>query len=122
MFRQYFFSALFLLFICSCQNSLKGYLKHDSKAEKLSDDCNTIDPRVSVEANIINERYSFQKCLDSSGSYEYSVGNKDDTLTIRFRPTSGATALYRVIIEVQTEPKYSYVNIDGNVFRVNISR
>lgn len=121
MFRQVFIAVCLLMFI-SCQTSLKGYLNHDSTTEKLSGDCSEINPQVNVEATILNERYSFQKCLDSMGSYNYSATNKDDTFTIRFREISGATALYKAIIEVQTEPKYSYVNLYGNVFRVNISR
>ena len=117
-----FLIILLLLFIYSCQTSVKGYLKHDAKVEKLSGNCDNLIDGVQVEANIIGERYEFQKCLNASGNYHYTVVNENDTLKVFFKPPTGTTALYKVVLDVQTEPAYKYVSIDGSTFTVTISR
>jgi hypothetical protein len=118
----FFFNLLFVFGLLSCQMAKQNYLKHDMKAEKIADNCGGTDPAVKIEVNTIGERYEFEKCLEASGEYHYDAENKNDTLKIHWRPASGKTALYKVTLDINTEPAYHYVNMDGSIMAVNITR
>lgn len=122
MISKFLIGWYLLLLGYGCQNSIHGYLKQDAKVEKLPGNCDNLNEEVKMEADIIGERYEFQKCLEASGNYHYTVVNANDTLKVFFRRPAGATALYNITLNIQTEPAYKYVSIDGSTFRVNISR
>ena len=116
-----FVASLFCL-LTSCDFKSKPYLKHDMEFEKIAGDCLQNDEAVSIDANIIGERYVFNECLDASFKGEYSVERKGDTVEVKLGKPSGVQSLFKITLDINTRPAYRYLTINGNTIGVNVTR
>jgi hypothetical protein len=118
--RKICFDFIFLALIgaFSCDTKSKPYLNHSiEKPEKIADDCSGYDPKINMVSNIIGERYEFQKCLHGNYEGEYKIARKADTVDVSF-PGGPPAALYKIVLNIDTYPRYNYLTIDGNTVRI----
>ena len=107
------------ILMIACTSETKPYFKHSlHKYEKLNDGCANMDPKFSMVSNIIGERYTFQKCLPASYKGSYLAERKGDSVIIAFEKQDGPTALFNIILDINTQPRYNYLTIDGNTFQI----
>ena len=112
---------LLLLFIVasSCTSAEGPYFKHELHAyEKLGDNCAAYDPKFSMVSNIIGERYEFQKCLPAGYKGSYEAQRRGDTVVINFPRAKGSSELYKIILDINTHPRYKSLVIDGESFTI----
>ena len=112
---------LLLLFIVasSCTSAEGPYFKHELHAyEKLGDNCAAYDPKFSMVSNIIGERYEFQKCLPAGYKGSYEAQRSGDTVVINFPRAAGSSELYKIILDINTHPRYKSLVIDGESFTI----
>ena len=116
---KYIIVVFACILIIACTSETKPYFKHSlHKYEKLGDGCANMDPKFSMVSNIIGERYTFQKCLPASYKGSYLAERKGDSVIIAFEKQDGPTALFNIILDINTQPRYSYLTIDGNTFQI----
>ncbi|HMU47082.1 MAG TPA: hypothetical protein PKC72_11990 [Chitinophagaceae bacterium] len=109
-------AVLFFLMI-SCKT--KPFLKHKIEFEKLSDNCDAIDKSFGMNSNINGERYEFQECLDADFSKEkFSSVRQGDTVVLKFERSASPQVLYKIIVDIDSYPRYSFVTIDGETFTI----
>jgi hypothetical protein len=113
---------LVLVLFASCDLKSKPYLKHDIEYEKVGADCSQDDDNVSVDANIIGERYVFTECLNSSFKGECVVERKGDTVEVKLGEPSTAKSLFKITLDINTRPAYHFLTINGNTIGVNVAR
>ena len=90
----------------------KEYFKHDLDFEKIGE-CKDINSKVNIVANTIGERYELQECLDAAYDGKYTAERKGDTVFVQLNaPAGGSTSLYKIIIDINTRPGYSYLSIN----------
>ena len=77
-----------------------------------------MDPKFSMVSNIIGERYTFQKCLPVDFKGSYLAERKGDSVIVAFEKQDGPTALFNIILDINTRPRYNYLTIDGNTFQI----
>jgi len=108
-----------LLFFAALSCKTKPYLKHELAFQKISDSCNTMDKSLSMNSNIMGERIEFQECLDIDFSKEqfHSIRN-EDTVILQFKRNKTGQALYKIVVDIDSYPKYSFITIDGETFPV----
>lgn len=117
------FYNIFFVVTCmllnACSSETKPYFKHSlHKYEKIEEGCANLDAKFSMVSNIIGERYTFQKCLPASYKGSYLAERKGDSIIIAFEKQDGATALFNMILDINTYPRYNYLTIDGNTFQI----
>lgn len=115
---KYIVVATILFFsISSCKT--KPFLKHKIQFEKLNDSCDAIDKSFGMNSNINGERYEFQECLDADFSKEkFSSIRQGDTIVLKFERSSSPQTLYKIIVDIDSYPRYSFVTIDGETFTI----
>jgi hypothetical protein len=114
-----YFLFLVLTFVSSCTSEEGPYLKHELHAyEKLGENCAAYDPKFSMVSNIIGERYEFQKCLPVDYKGSYQAERKGDSVVINFPKSTGTSALYKIILDINTHPRYKSLVIDGESFTI----
>src|SRR5688572_29741694 len=107
------------MLVIACSSETKPYFKHSlHKYEKIEEGCANLDPKFSMVSNIIGERYTFQKCLPASYKGSYLAERKGDSVIIAFEKQDGPTALFNIILDINTQPRYNYLTIDGNTFQI----
>ena len=116
---KYIIVVFACILMIACNSETKPYFKHSlHKYEKLWDGCANMDPKFSMVSNIIGERYTFQKCLPASYKGSYLAERKGDSVIIAFEKQDGPTALFKITLDINTQPRYSYLTIDGNTFQI----
>ena len=116
---KYIIVVFACILMIACTSETKPYFKHSlHKYEKLNDGCANMDPKFSMVSNIIGERYTFQKCLPASYKGSYLAERKGDSVIIAFEKQDGPTALFNIILDINTQPRYNYLTIDGNTFQI----
>lgn len=117
LFALYFITVLF--FACDPD---KEYFKHDLDYEKIGE-CRDITSKVNIVANTIGERYEFQECLASGYDGSYTAERKGDTVVVRLNTsTGGASSLFKIMLDINTKPGYTYLSINGSTMQVNVKR
>ncbi|MGZ5190442.1 MAG: hypothetical protein ACXWCZ_05445 [Flavisolibacter sp.] len=107
------------IIIIACTSDTKPYFKHSlHKYEKIEDGCANMDPKFSMVSNIIGERYTFQRCLPASFKGSYLAERKGDSVIVTFEKQDGPTALFNIVLDINTQPRYNYLTIDGNTFQI----
>ena len=107
------------MLVFGCTSETKPYFKHSlQKYEKIEEGCANLDPKFSMVSNIIGERYTFQKCLPADFKGSYLAERKGDSVIVAFEKQDGPTALFNIIIDINTQPRYNYLTIDGNTFQI----
>ena len=101
----------------SCES--KPFLKHKLKFEKVKDDCSGMDMSFHMNSNLNGERYEFQRCLDADFSAEkFQSLRQGDTVVLKFERKNKDQALYKIIVDIDTYPRYNFLTIDGNTFPI----
>ncbi|HEY9362630.1 MAG TPA: hypothetical protein VIQ00_05180 [Chitinophagaceae bacterium] len=110
------FSMIF--FLGSCAN--KEFLHHELKVEKLEGDCATMDPGFKMNSNLNGERYEFERCLPVDFTDEQlKVERRGDSVVLNFpKAVAGNQLKYKIIIDIDTWPRYNFLTIDDNTFQI----
>jgi len=115
-------SSLIFLIILSCVScKTNPFLKHELEYKKISDACAGKDPVVRMNSNLNGERYEFQECLDDDfDGKNISVDRKGDTVVVSFSKgqKKKAKALFNIILDVDSYPRYNYMTISDNTFPI----
>ena len=103
----------------SCDVSTKPYLQHELKFTKLSDHCAARSDKFEMNSNTNGERYVFQQCLDPDfDKSTLGVERKGDTVVVQFNRSNPAQALYEIILDIDSYPRYSFLTIGDNTFTI----
>jgi len=110
--------CLVLLFACE----RKPFVEHKVTMENAGS-CAAIQGYFRLESNFGGERFSFQKCLPARITKEDVISSRHgDTVVVSFKQSNpGATALFNVTLDIDSYPKYHFVEIDGEVYSIGQS-
>lgn len=104
--------------IAGCKT--KPFLKHDLKFEKVADNCDKMDASFKMNSNLNGERYEFQRCLDADFQKEkFTSVRQGDTVVLKFERKNPKQALYNIIVDVDSYPRYNFLTIDDNTFPIS---
>jgi len=120
MFKQYLLLVGLCFLFAGCDNRTE-YLKHDIDLEKLGP-CINHSEAISVEANTIGERFVFEQCLNDSKNNQSAVERSNDTVFVKFAGSESPNTLYKVTLDINTQPEYHFLSIDGKVVAINVKR
>lgn len=115
---------IFLLLITVTACDRKPFVEHKLKFEKISEDCKNQKPDFQMISNFGGERYVFEKCLpDNFKDEQVTSTRKGDTVVVQFSKTGGNTnVLYKLTLDIDSYPKYSFVTIDDETFVIGASK
>ena len=119
---MYYIIPLAAFVLLACDFKSKPYLKHDLAFEKMAGDCYGQTSSVSVNANVIGERFVFQECLDASFDGAYTVERKGDTVEVRIGKRPVVQSLYKITLDINTRPAYKFLTINGQTMAITIPR
>jgi len=120
MVKRFLFLSGFVFALVSCDNRTE-YLKHDIELEKMGP-CTEINDAVNIEANTIGERFVFEHCLNENDKEKSSVDRSHDTVFVKFVKSGNPDVRYKVTLDINTQPEYHFLSIDGHVFSINVKR
>ncbi|HEY2721677.1 MAG TPA: hypothetical protein VGI82_08130 [Chitinophagaceae bacterium] len=101
----------------------KPFVNHKLKFERISGNCQNLQPYFRVVSNIAGERYEFQKCLDVGFSKDMmKVSRQGDTVLVQFAKSVQQTALFKITLDIDSYPRYSFLTVDGDTFIITSSR
>lgn len=111
-------SSLFIFLLVGCAN--KPFLHHKLKFEKTGGDCASMNSGFKMNSNLNGERYEFERCLPAGFNEEnLKVDRRGDTVVIDFPGVvAGNQAVYKIIIDIDTWPRYNFLTIDDNTFPI----
>lgn len=110
------FFILSIVLFASCET--KPYLKHSVSLEKIANDCSAGED-MNMNSNTNGDRYEITKCLSASyDKSKISILRQGDTVVIHFNDNPGNTNMFKVTIDIDTYPKYNFLDVEGNVFPV----
>ena len=109
---------LLLVSICFCCNR-KPFVTAKFKLEKISADCNNQQTYFKMVSGFAGERYEFERCLDVNYTdKDARVSRQGDTVVILLAKPSKEKSLFKLIVDVDSYPKYNFVTVDGETFQV----
>ena len=109
--------AIVIVVIAGCKT--KPFLKHDLKFEKVADNCDEMNPSFKMNSNLNGERYEFQRCLDADFQKEQLTSiRQGDTVILKFERKNAKQALYNIIVDVDSYPRYNFLTIENNTFTI----
>jgi hypothetical protein len=109
--------AIVTAVIAGCKT--KPFLKHDLKFEKIADNCAQMNASFKMNSNLNGERYEFQRCLDADFEKEkFTSARQGDTVVLKFERKNPTQALYNIIVDVDSYPRYNFLTIDDNTFQI----
>ena len=115
------FIFLLMMVIVACNR--KAFVEHKLKFEKVSDNCENLQPSFRVESNIAGERYEFEKCLDANFAKDMmKVSRQGDTVLIQFPKTPAHAVLYKITLDIDSYPRYNFITVDDDTFIVTSSK
>ena len=113
------YPALIFLLVCLISCKTEPFLKHSMKFEKVSEDCSGISNKFKMNSNLNGERYEFQLCLDSDFQKgQLTSIRQGDTVVLKFERKNAKQALYDIIVDVDSYPRYNFLTIDDNTFLI----
>ena len=114
---RYLSFILIVSIFVSCKT--KPFTKHSMKFEKVSENCSGIDQKIKMNSNLNGERLEFQACLDADfQKAQLTSFRQGDTVVLKFDRTKSQQALYNIILDVDSYPRYYFLSIDGNTFPI----
>lgn len=106
------------LFVMTACNR-KSFVDHKLKFEKISDNCENLKPSFRMVSNIAGERYEFEKCLEASFSKDQmKVSRQGDTVLVQFQKSAQQKVLYKIILDIDSYPRYNFITVDEETFNV----
>ena len=110
---------IFLVMIMVIACNRKPFIDHKLKFEKISDNCENLKPSFRMVSNIAGERYEFEKCLESSFSKDQmKVSRQGDTVLVQFQKSAQQKVLYKIILDIDSYPRYNFITVDEETFNV----
>src|SRR6266404_3251401 len=104
---------LFAIFACN----RKPFVDHKLKFEKISDNCQNLQPSFRMVSNVAGERYEFEKCLGANFTKEMmNVSRQGDTVLVQFPKPERQAVLYKITLDIDSYPKYNFITVDGETF------
>ena len=89
-----------------------------SPTEAFGDDW-LLSPLSKMNSNLNGERLEFQACLDADfQKAQLTSFRQGDTVVLKFDRTKSQQALYNIILDVDSYPRYYFLSIDGNTFPI----
>ena len=109
------FLSMIALFACN----RKPFVDHKLKFEKISDNCQNLQPSFRMVSNVAGERYEFEKCLGANFTKEMiNVSRQGDTVLVQFPKAERQAVLYKMTLDIDSYPKYNFITVDGETFNV----
>ena len=109
--------AMIVILIAGCKT--KPFLKHDLKFEKIAVNCDQMNASFKMNSNLNGERYEFQRCLDADfQKEEFTSVRQGDTVILKFERKNSKQALYNIIVDIDSYPRYNFLTIDDNTFSI----
>ncbi len=111
---RYLFFIFILFFYLSCKT--KPYLNKTITLEKVGATCVNGDETIKMNSNINGERYEIYKCLDEDFKKNaITISRSGDTVNIIFDNQAKNKAFFKATIDIDTYPRYNFININGAV-------
>jgi hypothetical protein len=116
-------ASIFLLMIAVIGCNRKPFVDHKLKFEKISDNCENLKPSFRMVSNIGGERFEFEKCLAVNFSKDQmNVSRQGDTVLVQFQRPGAQKVLYKITLDVDSYPRYSFITVDDETFIVTTSK
>jgi len=113
-------TIIFLLLLWigfSCNR--KPFVTAKFKLEKISADCKSQQTYFKMVSGFAGERYEFERCLDVHFTdKDPRVSRHGDTVEILLAKPSREKSLFKLVVDVDSYPKYNFVTVDGETFQV----
>jgi hypothetical protein len=114
---------MFFLLMTTVACNPKPFVDHKLKFEKISDNCENLKPSFRIVSNVAGERYEFEKCLDANFTKDMvNVSRQGDTVLVQFHKTDTQFVLYKIILDIDSYPKYNFITVDDETFIVTSSK
>lgn len=111
-----------VVIICFCLVSCSDtgpYLKHELEFKKLGDDCSGQSAQMNMNSNTNGERYEFEECLDADfNEGKMQVERKGDTVVVKFSRTNPRQSLYKMVLDINTYPRYNFLKLGDNTLHI----
>jgi len=108
---------LTLSLVTACKT--KPYLEHKANIKIVANKCEGMDETVKMNSNINGERYEFYKCLNANfDESSLFIERRGDTISVKITTMPDNRALFKIILDIDTYPRYNFLEIDGNVMPV----
>ena len=108
-----FITAIF----SSCGDS--AFINHKLEFVKTGE-CTTGDKMINMLSNVAGERYEFESCLDAGfDGKNYAVERKGDSIVVSFPRTDAAKAAFKITLDIDANPVYHHIVIDGKEILVS---
>jgi len=113
-------ATIFLLLffvLAGCRN--EPFVEHEIKMEKLSADCNKLNPYFRMVSNFGGERFEFERCLAIDyNKQDAKVSRQGDTVVVQLSTPASQKGLFKITLDIDSYPRYNFITIDGETFRV----
>src|SRR6266576_1912317 len=117
--RVILYLSIFTLIACN----RKPFVDHKLKFEKISDNCENLKPSFRMVSNVAGERYEFERCLGANFTKDMlNVSRQGDTVLVRFPKPATQKVLYKITLDIDSYPRYSFITVDDETFIVATSR
>ncbi len=101
---------------CFLACKTKPYLNKKISVSRIAAVCNDGDGDIKMNSNTNGERFEIYKCLDEDFSEnKIGVNRNGDTVNIQFENQFKNKAFFKVTVDIDAYPRYSFINIDGTV-------
>jgi hypothetical protein len=114
---------IFLLMSAMLCCNRKPFVDHKMKFEKISDNCENMKPSFRMVSNFAGERFEFEKCLATDFSKDQiNVSRQGDTVLVQFQKPAAQKVLYKITLDIDSYPRYSFITVDDETFIVTTSK
>lgn len=101
----------------------KPFVNHKLKLEKISDNCENLKPSFRMVSNVVGERFEFEKCLVANFTNDMlNVSRQGDTVLVQFPKATAQKTLFKITLDIDSYPRYTYITVDGETFIVATSQ
>lgn len=119
--KPVFLFVLAILLLVACDR--KPFVEQKMKFDKISDGCSTTPQAFKMTSNFGGERYEFDRCLPADFVKEQmTVTRQGDTVVVKFKKPEGAKAIFNIILDIDSYPKYHYLTIDEDTYAIVASK
>jgi hypothetical protein len=74
-------------------------------------------------SNVAGERFEFEKCLASNFTKDMmKVSRQGDTVLVLFPKPATQKVLYKITLDIDSYPRYSFITVDDETFIVTSSK
>jgi len=112
---------ILLLVMVACNR--KPFVDHKLRFEKISDNCENLKPSFRMVSNVAGERFEFEKCLPANFANDMmKITRQGDTVLVQFPKSAAPKVLYKITLDIDSYPRYSFITVDGETFMVTTSQ